>query len=141
MFREYVTAFTIAQAHWGVDRLSYSLYGWSMTNTTHHVPTVYMDHFPRNSVRRYKSAELVEVAQHDVQLEDGTPATLRHILSTGNASHGYRSDYHRVQVWWVELEVSTIARRRVFGRKYQGVNAERNARADYLESVAVMASA
>jgi hypothetical protein len=87
-----------------------------------------------NTVRPLRSADLV--AAESVDPLPGL--TMRIELHRGRSSSGYKSDYDRVETWWVINWVTRHdAPHRLFGRgtRYSGKSCEAKARQDYAGAV------
>lgn len=88
-----------------------------------------------NTVRPYVKADLV--AGETAEAMPGL--TMRIELHKGRASSGYKSDFEKVETWWVVNYVTrSDAPSRRFGRgtRYSGKSAEAKARRDYRDAVA-----
>lgn len=86
-----------------------------------------------NSVRPYKGADLIAG-----ETSEPLPGlTMRIELWRGRASSGWKSDYEKVETWWVVNYVTHPDARGRFGRgkRYSGKSAESKARRDYRDAV------
>lgn len=84
-----------------------------------------------NTVRPYKGAACLGSETGQVRFGRMTVE-----LHKGRASQGYKTDYERIESWWVSVQIVHAGRRYVRGTRYSGRSAERKARKEFADAAA-----
>ncbi len=87
-----------------------------------------------NSVHRFQGATVIAVQQLPCPDDGSWPGcSVRVTLSKGRASSGYRSNYDRRPVWWLELDLVNQIGNDVWhqGTRFGGPHGETRAREEY----------